>query len=155
MNAIEKARAAAEKAAQELAALETAEAEKAAQKAAERAEKQRALDEEFLTKWQALDAELQAAGSKSAADVVYEGGDVIQAVALFHIQRAKRNAVRAHARAAYFRLHGEHPEDRFAMELTYREMRLDLEGAISGAAGMHAADLEDALTAEWTVPDAE
>ncbi|MDW6062921.1 hypothetical protein SAZ11_39080 [Streptomyces sp. FXJ1.4098] len=157
MSALENARAAAQKAAEELAALEAQEAEKAAQKAAERAERQQEKDTAFLAQWEKLDADLQAVGSKSAAEIIYEGGDVIQAVALFHIQRAKRNAVRAHARAAYFRLHGEHPEDRSAMELTQRDMMIAdrLEEAITRAAGMHAADLVGALEAEWMVPDGE
>ncbi|WP_405544228.1 hypothetical protein OG590_17380 [Streptomyces goshikiensis] len=154
-NALEKARAAAEKAARDLAAVESAEAEKAAQKAAERDARQRGLDIEFLTQWQALDAELLDVGSKSAADAVYEGADPIAAVATFWVARSKRNIIRQHARMAYFRVHGEHPEDTFAMELNHRDMRLAdrLEEAIGGAARSHAADLSDALEAQWMVPD--
>ncbi|MEU4355718.1 hypothetical protein [Streptomyces virginiae] len=155
-NALEKARAAAEKAAQDLAALEATEAEKAAQKAAERDARQRELDIKFLAQWEVLDAELLDAGSKSAADAVYEGADPIAAVATYWVARAKRNTIRQHARMAYFRVHGEHPADSFAMELNHRDMMLAarLEEAMSTAASRHAADLSDALEAEWTVPDA-
>ncbi|MFI0204298.1 MULTISPECIES: hypothetical protein [Streptomyces] len=154
-NALEKARAAAEKASQDLAALEAAEAEKAAQKAAERDAQQRELDAAFLAKWETLDAELQAEGSKSAADAVYEGADPISAVVVFWVARAKRNAVRAHARNAYYRLNSEHPTGTFAFELSHRDMMIGdrLEDAISRAASHHAADLSDALEAQWMVPD--
>ncbi|MFD5191337.1 hypothetical protein ACFWMU_24885 [Streptomyces sp. NPDC058357] len=150
---LEKARAAAEKAAEDLAAIEAAEAEKAAQITAERHERQRELDAEFLTQWEKLDAELMEASSKSAADAVYEGADPIQAVATFWVARAKRNAVREHARGAYFRLHGGHPEDTFARELSHRDLLIAerLEDAISVASNRHAADLADELDEKWTV----
>ncbi|MEV6684890.1 hypothetical protein AB0N28_06065 [Streptomyces sp. NPDC051130] len=153
INALEKARAAAEKAAQDLAALEATEAQKAAQKAAERDARQRKLDVEFLAQWQVLDAELLNVGSKTASDAVYEGADPIAAVATFWVARAKRNTIRQHARMAYFRLHGEHPADNFAMELSHRDMMIAdrLEEAISGAANRHAGDLADELEAKWTV----
>lgn len=155
INTLEKARAAAEKAARDLAALESAEAEKAAQRATERDARQRELDINFLTQWKALDDELLKVGSKTAADAVYEGADPIAAVATFWVARAKRNTIRQHARMAYFRVHGEHPVDAFAMELTHRDMMLAtrLEEAMSGAASRHAADLSGALEAEWMVSD--
>lgn len=153
MNDIEKAQKAAEAANAKLAELEHQEAEKSRQAAVELDARQRELDIAFLAQWEDIDASLQAVGSKPAADVIYEGGDVVQAVSLFHIQRSKRNAVRAHARMAWFRVHGEHPEERFAMELSYRDMRITdrLGEAISGAAARHAADLAEALDAEWMV----
>ncbi|MGW2588087.1 hypothetical protein ACWCYZ_43740 [Streptomyces virginiae] len=57
---------------------------------------------------------------------------------------------------AYFRVHGEHPTDSFAMELNYREIMLTarLEEAIGGAASRHAADLSGALESQWMAPDA-
>ncbi|MFJ1972394.1 hypothetical protein ACIO93_27345 [Streptomyces sp. NPDC087903] len=148
---LEKVRAAAEKAAQELAALEAAEAEKAEQIAAEREAKQRDLDAEFLAQWERLDADLQESGNKSASDAVYEGTDPIAAVAVFWVERAKRNAVREHARSAYFRLHGEHPVGGFASHLSDRDMMIAdrLEEAIGDAAKRHAADLADELDAKW------
>jgi hypothetical protein len=155
MTAVENARKAAEAAAAKVAELEAAEAVKAAQKAAQRDARQRELDTDFLAQWEAMDAELQAGASKSAADAVYEGSDPITAVAVFWVARAKRNAVRAHARSAYYRLHGEHPDNTFALELSHRDMMIAdrLEDAIAGAANRHAADLADALDAEWLVPD--
>ncbi|MFE5624228.1 hypothetical protein ACFQ8S_19355 [Streptomyces virginiae] len=155
MTTLENARKAAEAAAAKLAALESAEAEKAAQRAAERDARQREKDTEFLTQWESLDAELLAVGSKSAADAVYEGTDPVSAVAVFWVNRAKRNAIRAYARGAYFRLHGQHPADNFARELTERDMMIagQLENAIAGAASRHAADLTDALEAKWLAPD--
>jgi hypothetical protein len=150
-NAVEKARKAAEAAAAKVAELERQEAEKAAQEAAERAEKQRGLDTEFLAQWEALDAELQEVGRKSATEAVYEGADPIAAVAHFWVERAKRNAVRAHARSAYYRLHGEHPDDLFARELPEREMRIAdrLDEAIAMASRLHGADHAEKLEAEW------
>lgn len=150
-NAVEKARKAAEAAAAKLAEAEAAEASRLAQIEAERAERQRELDTEFLAEWKNLDAAEQEDGSKSPAQIVYEGGDLIQAVANFWVQRQKRNALRQRARAVYYRLHGEHPDDTFAMELRDRGMRLNLEDAIKGAADMHAADLVDSLEKKWTV----
>jgi hypothetical protein len=152
-NPIEKARTVAEKAAQELATLEAAEAERAAQKAAERDVQQRDLDVKFLAVWETLDRELLEGSGKTAAEAIYEGGDPIQAVAAFWIARAKRNAVRDHARNAYRRLHGEWPHTGFALELSVRDMMIGdrLEEAISRAAGMHASDLEDTLRAEYEV----
>lgn len=155
MTALENARKAAEAAAAKLAALESAEAEKAAQKAAQRDARQRELDTDFLSRWESLDAELLAVGSKSAADAVYEGVDSVAAVAAFWIARAKRNAVRTHARDAFFRLHGRHPDDTFARELSVRDMMVAarLDEAIYGASHRHAADLAAALESEWLVPD--
>jgi hypothetical protein len=148
---LEKARKAAEAAAAKLAEAEAAEAARRAEIATQRAERQRELDTEFLAQWEKLDAELQAAGSKSAADAVYEGADPIAAVAHFWVERAKRNAVRSHARSAYYRLHGKHPDDLFARDLPYRDMRIAdrLEEAIEKASRRHAADLADKLEAEW------
>ncbi|MEU3500949.1 hypothetical protein ABZ726_09315 [Streptomyces hundungensis] len=152
---LQKARAAAEKAQQELAALEAAEADKAEQIAAEREAKQRDLDAEFLEQWERLDADLQESGNKSASDAVYEGTDPIAAVAVFWVERAKRNAVREHARNAYFRLHGEHPVGGFASHLSDRDMMIAdrLEEAISRAASLHAADLADELDSKWLVSE--
>ncbi|MFI9252474.1 hypothetical protein [Streptomyces sp. NPDC053069] len=154
---LQKAREAALKAQRELEALETAEAENAAKLAAEREAKQRELDTEFLATWETLDAELGAAGKKSAADAVYEGADPIAAVAAFWVARAKRNTVRQHAREAYYRLHGEHPADGFATELSHRDMMFAqrLEEAISSAANLHAADLADELDAKWLVREGD
>ncbi|OEJ39025.1 hypothetical protein AR457_23155 [Streptomyces agglomeratus] len=151
--AVEKARKTAEAAAAKLAEAERQEAEIAAQKAAQRVARQRELDTEFLAHWDRVDAELMDAGSKSAADAVYEGSDPVAAVAVFWVARAKRNTVRQHARMAYFRVHGEHPADNFAMELSHRDMMIAdrLEEAISGAANRHAGDLADELEAKWTV----
>ncbi|WP_206309218.1 hypothetical protein [Streptomyces sp. LRa12] len=150
-NAIEKARKAAESAAAKVAELERQEAEKAAQEAAERAEKQRELDTEFLAQWETLDAQLQEVGRKSATEAVYEGADPITAVAHFWVERAKRNAVRSHARSAYYRLHGVHPDDRFAYDLPEREMRIAdrLEEAISTASRLHGANHAEKLETEW------
>ncbi|MFD7259601.1 hypothetical protein [Streptomyces sp. NPDC059874] len=155
MTPLENARKAAEAAAAKLSALESAEAEKAAQRAAERDAHQREKDAAFLDQWESLDAELLAVGSKSAADAVYEGADPISAIAVFWVNRAKRNAIRLYARGAFFRLHGQHPDDTFARELSVRDMMIagQLENAISGAASRHAADLSEALEAAWTVPD--
>ncbi|MFI9152841.1 hypothetical protein [Streptomyces sp. NPDC053367] len=154
---IDKARAAALKAQQDLEAAEAAELAKAEQIAAERAAKQRELDTEFLAQWEKLDAELMEAGSKSAGDAVYEGVDPVAAVAVFWVARAKRNAVRQHARDAYFRLHGEHPADNFAAHLTHRDVMIaaQLDDAISRAATLHAADLADELDAKWLVSEVE
>ncbi|MEV7234265.1 hypothetical protein AB0N06_09810 [Streptomyces sp. NPDC051020] len=149
---LEKVRKAAEAAAAKLAEAEAAEATRQAEKATERVEAQRKKDAEFLTQWEALDAELQEVGSKSAADAVYEGSDPIAAVTHFWVERAKRNAVRTHARSAYHRLHGEHPDDQFAPGLPEREMRIAdrLEEAIVKASRRHGADLAEKLKAEWT-----
>lgn len=149
---IEKARKTAERAAAKVAELEAAEAEKAAQKAAERDGKQNELDTQFLVQWQTIDDALQADGSKSAADLVYEGGDPVSAIAHVWVTRAKRNAVRAHARSAYYRLHGQHPDDTFARELAERDMRIvdRLEEAIYAASRRHGAVLSEELAAEWT-----
>ncbi|MGV9941228.1 hypothetical protein [Streptomyces sp. NPDC003401] len=150
---LDKARAAALKAQQELADLEAAEVAKAEQIAAERKEKQRDLDVAFLAEWEKVDAELQESGNKSAADSVYEGTDPIAAVAVFWIARAKRNAVRQRAQEAYHRLHGEPAADTFAPSLNVRDMMIaaQLEAAISRAATLHAADLTDELDAKWLV----
>lgn len=157
MNELEKAQRAAETAAAKVAELEAQEAEKAAQKAAQRDARQRELDTAFLAEWEAIDSALLEGASKSAADAVYEGTDPIQAVAAFWVARAKRNAVRAHARMAYFRLNGAHPDDNFARELTQRDMMIAdrLEDAIFGAAMRHATDLANELDAKWLVPDGE
>ncbi|MEU3995577.1 hypothetical protein AB0E76_07090 [Streptomyces fungicidicus] len=151
-NAVEKARKAAEAAAAKVAELERQEAEKAAQKAAERDNRQRELDAEFLAQWEKLDAELQEVGAKSATDAVYEGADPVTAIAHFWVERARRNSVRAHARSAYYRLHGVHPDDLFARDLPDRDMRIAdrLEEAIYAASRRHGADLADKLEAEWT-----
>ncbi|MFF3774320.1 hypothetical protein [Streptomyces sp. NPDC002232] len=150
---LEKARKAAEAAATKLAEAEAAEAARGAEKAAERIERQHELDTEFLAQWEKLDAELMAIGSKSAADAVYEGADPIAAVVRFWVERAKRNAVRTHARNAYYRLHGQHPDDMFARELPWRDMRIAdrLEDAIYAASSRHGDDLADKLEAEWMV----
>jgi hypothetical protein len=148
---LEKVRRAAEAAAAKLAEAEAAEAARQAEIAAQRTQRQRELDTEFLAQWEELDAELQAVGSKSAADAVYEGADPIAAVAHFWVERAKRNAVRSHARSAYYRLHGTHPDDLFARDLPDRDMRIAdrLEEAIYKASMRHGADLSDKLEAEW------
>ncbi|MEU9625306.1 hypothetical protein AB0D89_00575 [Streptomyces luteogriseus] len=150
---IEKARKAAEAAAAKLAEAEAAEATRQAEKAAERVEAQREKDAEFLAQWEALDAELQEVGSKSAADAVYEGADPIAAVAHFWVERAKRNAVRSHARSAYYRLHEQHPDDLFARDLPERDMRIAdrLEEAIVTASRRHGADLAEKLQTEWVI----
>ncbi|MFJ4815126.1 hypothetical protein [Streptomyces sp. NPDC088801] len=152
-NAVEKARKAAEAASAKVAELERQEAEKAARESAERTERQREKDAAFLAQWEALDAELQEVGSKSAADAVYEGVDPVAAVAHFWAERAKRNAIRSHARSAFYRLHGEHPDDTFARALPERDMRIAdrLEEAIYKASMRHGADLAEKLEAEWTV----
>ncbi|MGW0547299.1 hypothetical protein [Streptomyces altiplanensis] len=154
---LQKAREAAQKAAEELAKLEDQEAEKAAQIAAERAEKQRALDEEFLKQWEALDTQLMEAASQSASVAVYEGADPVQVIATHWTARGKRNVIRQHARDAYFRVHGEHPSAIFAMELSHRDMMIAdrLEDAVSGAANMHAADLADELGSKWLVSEGD
>jgi hypothetical protein len=154
---IDKARAAALKAQQELEAAEAAELERAEHVAAKRESKQRELDAAFLAEWESLDSELEAAGSKSAGDAIYEGADPIAAVAVFWVARAKRNAVRAHARDAYFRLHGEHPAGNFASHLNHRDVMIasQLDDAISYAATLHAADLADELDAKWLVSESE
>lgn len=150
-NAVEKARKAAETAAAKLAEAEAAEAAREAEKTAERAERQNELDTEFLAQWEKLDAELMSVGSKSAADAVYEGADPVAAVANFWIERAKRNAVRSYARSAYFRLHGEHPDDLFARDLPARDMRIAdrLEDAIYAASRRHSDDLFEKLETNW------
>ncbi|MFD6250503.1 hypothetical protein, partial [Streptomyces roseolus] len=56
---IQRARAAAAKAAEEVAKLEAQEAERAVQEAAERDAKQRELDTAFLAQWEAADADLE------------------------------------------------------------------------------------------------
>ncbi|MGW3739838.1 hypothetical protein ACWD62_04315 [Streptomyces sp. NPDC005146] len=159
---IEKARTAAQKAAEDLAALEAVEAEKAAEKAAQAAAKeavaQRANDEDFLSKWEAFDTELMGGDSRSAARIVYEGGDVVQALADFWVRRAKRQVLREHARAAYRRFYGEEPPASFAHELrdydTHSDkpgdfaMKIDLAAVIRDAAVMHAADFADDLDAK-------
>ncbi|MFF9752226.1 hypothetical protein ACF1FC_05360 [Streptomyces sp. NPDC014344] len=151
MTDIEKARKAAEAAAAKLAEAEAAEAARQAEIAEQRAERQRGLDTEFLAQWEKLDAELQEVGSKSAADAVYEGADPISAVAHFWVTRAKRNAIRSHARSSYYRLHGQHPADTFARELSERDMRIAdrLEEAIYAASQRHGADHAEKLQAEW------
>lgn len=148
---LEKARKAAEAAATKLAEAEAIESARQAEKATERAERQHELDTEFLAQWEKLDAELAAVGSKSAADAVYEGVDPIAAVAHFWVERAKRNVVRAHARNTYYRLHGQHPDDLFARELPWRDMRIAdrLEDAIYAASSRHGDDLSEKLEAEW------
>ncbi|MFB7362961.1 hypothetical protein [Streptomyces hydrogenans] len=148
---LEKARKAAEAAAAKLAEAEAAEAARQAEKATERAERQHELDTEFLAQWEKLDAELMAVGSKSAADAVYEGADPIAAVAHFWVERAKRNAVRAHARIAYYRLHGHYPDENFARELPERDMRIAdrLEEAVYKASQRHGFDQAEKLEAEW------
>ncbi|MDH6214674.1 hypothetical protein [Streptomyces pseudovenezuelae] len=150
---IEKVRKAAEAATAKLAEAEAAEATRQAEKAAERVEAQREKDAEFLAQWEVLDAELQEVGSKSAADAIYEGTDPIAAVAHFWVERAKRNAIRSHAQSAYYRLHGQHPDDTFARALPERDMRIAdrLEEAIYKAAMRHGADLAEKLQAEWVV----
>ncbi|MFD8974649.1 hypothetical protein [Streptomyces sp. NPDC059593] len=152
---LEKARAAAVKAAEEVAKLEAQEADKAAQIAAERDAKQRELDVEFLSQWQTLDAELQDLATGDAAAAVYSGADPIQAVAAFWIARRKRNVVRQHAQNAYLRVHGELPSG-FAADLALRDMMIAqrVEEAIERAAAMHAADHADELDSKWLVPDA-
>ncbi|MFE7712995.1 hypothetical protein ACFU6I_46400 [Streptomyces sp. NPDC057486] len=154
--AIDRARADAAKAAAKLEELEAQEAAKLAEEEVQRQAGQRELDLKFLSGWAAMDAALMNEGTKSAADVIYEGGDVLQAVAHFHVQRARRNAVRQHARDAYYRVHGTHPDDTSARELTTRDMRLAdrLEEAIHAAASRHAADLADKLEAEFMVEGA-
>ncbi|MFJ9943959.1 hypothetical protein [Streptomyces erythrochromogenes] len=153
MTALENARKAAEAAAAKLAEVESAEAAKAAQKASERDARQREKDTEFLSKWESLDAELMEVGSKSAVDAVYEGADPISAIAVFWGARSRRNAVRTHARNAFFRIHGQHPDEGFARELAARDMMIadQLENAIAGAAARHGADLAEALEVEWLV----
>ncbi|MFJ8720955.1 hypothetical protein [Streptomyces sp. NPDC093269] len=148
---IEKARKTAETAAAKLAEAEAAEAARQAEVAAQRAEKQRELDMAFLERWEALDAEFQEVGSKSAADLVYEGGDPIAAISLLWVTRSKRNAIRTHARSAYYRLHGHHPDTLFARELSDRDMRIAdrLEEAIIQASRRHGADRAEMLEAEW------
>ncbi|PAZ13305.1 hypothetical protein CLM62_25770 [Streptomyces sp. SA15] len=150
---IEKVRKAAQAAAAKLAEVESIESARQAEKAAERLERQQEKDTAFLSQWEALDAELQEVGSKSAADAIYEGADPIAAVANFWIERAKRNAVRSLARSAYYRLHGQHPDDLFARDLPERDMRIAdrLEDAIVTASRRHGADLADKLAAEWLV----
>jgi hypothetical protein len=151
---LEKARAAAAKAAEEVAKLEAQEAEKAAQEAANREAKQRELDIEFLAKWQTLDAELQDIATGDAATAIYSGADPIQAVAAFWVARRKRNIVRQYAQNAYLRVHGEVPST-FAADLALRDMMIAqrIEEAIENAASMHAADYADELDAKWLVPD--
>lgn len=150
---LEKARKAAEAAAAKLAEAEAIEAARQAEKTTQRLERQQEKDTAFLSQWEALDAELQEVGSKSAADAVYEGADPIAAVAHFWVERAKRNAIRSHARSAYYRLHGQHPDDVFARALPERDMRIAdrLEEAIYKASMRHGADLANKLAAEWLV----
>ncbi|WP_327162503.1 hypothetical protein [Streptomyces zaomyceticus] len=152
---LEKARAAAVKAAEELAKLESQEAEKAAQIAAEKDAKQRELDVAFLAQWQTLDAELMDAATGDAAAAVYSGVDPIQAVAAYWIARQKRNVVRQYAQNAYLRVHRELPPN-FAADLGYRDMMIAqrIEEAISNASRMHAADFSETLDEKWMVPDA-
>ncbi|MCM1945462.1 hypothetical protein NC315_08750 [Streptomyces sp. G2] len=152
---IQKARAAAAKAAEEVAKLEAQEAERAAQEAAERGAKQRDLDTAFLAQWEALDTELLEIGSESTAKAVYSGADPVPSIAAFWIARRKRNVIRERAREAYVRVHGKQPEPGFALELTARSIDLvaALTQAIHGAIGMHAADLADELDAKWMVSD--
>ncbi|MFC4611737.1 hypothetical protein ACFO9E_28755 [Streptomyces maoxianensis] len=152
-NTVEKARAAAERAAQELAKLEAQEAEKAAQEAAKREEAQAVKDRAFLERWEALDTELEDQASGNVADAIYNGVDAIQAVATIHIAHIKRGVIRARAREAYRRLNGEFPTGSFAMALGAGGITIahTLEYAISDVAARHAADLADALDAEWLV----
>ncbi|WP_314250634.1 hypothetical protein [Streptomyces sp. DSM 40907] len=153
---LQKAREAAQKAADELAKLEGEEAEKGAQMAAQRDAKQRELDVAFLDTWQTLDAELEASATGDAAAAIYSGTDPIQAVAAFWIARLKRNVVRQRAQDAYTRVHGEIPGPAFAADLIARDMMIAqrIEEAIATAASMHGADLADELDAKWLVPDA-
>ncbi|MFJ8929098.1 hypothetical protein ACIRLA_21220 [Streptomyces sp. NPDC102364] len=150
---LEKARKAAEAASAKLAEAEAVESARQAEKAAERLERQREKDAAFVSQWEALDAELQEVGLKSAADAVYEGVDPIAAVAQVWVERAKRNAIRSHARSAYYRLHGRHPDDQFARELAERDMRIAdrLEESIYKASMRHGADHAEKLEAEWMV----
>lgn len=150
---LEKARAAAAKAAEEIAQIEAEGAAKAAQEAADRDAKQRELDTEFLAVWEELDTELMNADTKSSGEAIYRGADPIQAVAAWWINRTKRNAIRARAREAYARVHGVQPEDGFAFALRHYDMNTaaGLDGAIQHAARLHTADLMDDMDKKWIV----
>lgn len=151
MDAIEKAQKAADDAAKALADIREAEAQKAAQAEAQREADQREKDVAFLAAWESMDEDLSAGASISATQAVYNGQDPVSAIAAFWVARTKRNVIRDYARAAYQRVHGQPADAAFALELSYREMRITerLEEAISGAARLHAADLTDALDRDW------
>ncbi|WP_412077559.1 hypothetical protein ACLF6K_24170 [Streptomyces xanthophaeus] len=98
-NALEKARAAAEKAAQDLAALESAEAEKAAQAAAQRLEREKAAAVRFLADLPGL--EVKVKGEKpTAAEMAtaLENGTLGVLVADFLARRDALQVLRDHAR---------------------------------------------------------
>ncbi|MFE4417694.1 hypothetical protein [Streptomyces sp. NPDC056817] len=116
-NALEKARAAAEKAAQELVALESQEAEKAAEKAAQRLEAVKDQAARFLAARQALESKVK--GEKpSAAKMAeaLEAGTLGALIAEYLARRDAVNMLRDHARSCA-RLLGE--DDRTIGELRY------------------------------------
>ncbi|MFH8715163.1 hypothetical protein [Streptomyces zaomyceticus] len=154
---LEKARAAAAKAAEELAKLEAQEAEKAAQEAAERDAKQRELDNAFLAQWESLDAELEKIDRTDIAAVIYAGGDPLKALADRKAARKNRNAIRDHARKAYGRVHGTYPPATVAPGLTLIEPPIEkaLEMALGTAVNMLSDEYADKLYAKWTVPNAD
>ncbi|MFE9136197.1 hypothetical protein [Streptomyces sp. NPDC007355] len=145
-NALEKARAAAEKAAQDLAALESAEAEKTAQKAAERLDAEREAAARFLADRLVLESKVK--GEKpSAADIAtaLENGTLGALVADFLARRDALQMLRDHARQCARLL--DQDENRFA-EVRYvdpaEELRRWQEDAIAeirhAKAGALAAD---------------
>jgi hypothetical protein len=88
---VEKARAAAQKAAEDLAALEAAEAEKAAQIAAEREERAREYDRELLANWRALAAE--ATGDRASEEYDPKTMGFLEGVIQIATGRVNRGAV--------------------------------------------------------------
>ncbi|GHJ27128.1 hypothetical protein TPA0910_15610 [Streptomyces hygroscopicus subsp. sporocinereus] len=116
-DALQKARTVAQKAAQELADLETVEAEKAAQRAAQRLEEQKAAAARFLGDLPGLERRVK--GEKpSAADMAtaLEAGTLGALVADFLARRDAVSTLRDHARQCS-RLLGE--DDSSIAEIRY------------------------------------
>jgi hypothetical protein len=152
-NPIEKARVAAEKAAQELATLEAAEAEKAAQKAVERDAKQRELAGKFIADLPALETRVKGdVVSDEAKAAAFAEGNLPGLVADFLARRAALSTLRDHVRRCCVLL-GE--DDRTIAEVRHvdpaEELRRWTEAAMDYTARNSGADMADAILAEYEV----
>jgi hypothetical protein len=146
-NAVDKARAAAQKAAEDLAALEGAEVEKVAQIEAERRERRLEYDRAFLADWSKLADEVTSNRASTEYDPKTMG--FLEGVIQFAAGRAKRTAILYAAQNAETHL------GLMASERTVPEPRgypLDIMGHIErivqGEAQRRAADFAVELDAK-------